>query len=137
MRSLLFAPLLVTPFLLAATLPAAAQDSVSPHSQNAGNLTGGSGSVASKLPSPGVTDDSPVNYLKAARTALASGKTGLAQESLERAESRLLDRDVAPSRADVPSSNPSVVAISEILQSLGAGKKSQAMQELNALIGTM
>ena len=139
MRPLWIAPLLMTPLLLAA-LPATAQNSASPMSNNAGNLMGGMGGMsgtAAKLPIPSVADDSAQSYLKAARSALAAGKTGMAQEALERAESRLLDRDVAPSQAASPSSDPSVTAISQILQNLGAGKKAEALQLLDALIAKM
>ena len=46
-------------------------------------------------------------------------KTGLAQQSLEMAESRLLDRSVPMGRADVPDRAPAVAAIDSALRDLG------------------
>ncbi len=57
--------------------------------------------IAPSLPTPERGDGSPPRaFLEAAQRALVLGRTGEAQEALERAESRLLDRSVAPSRAE-------------------------------------
>src|SRR5579862_2271701 len=51
--------------------------------------------IAPNLPSPSVGQDSPpAAYLRAARTALLQGRTGEAQQALEMAETRALDRSV-------------------------------------------
>jgi hypothetical protein len=125
--------------LMAAPAVAFAQIGGSTLMQDAGALMGGaSGSgLVGKLPVPQVTDDSALSYLKAARSALASGKKGLAQEALERAESRLLTRDVAPSQAGAPSTDPSISEISKALQALASGQTSTALQVVDALIAKM
>ncbi|MCA7119024.1 MAG: hypothetical protein LGL72_06385 [Acidibrevibacterium sp.] len=132
---------LVFPLLTVTLLatPALAQSNGSSLMQDTGALMGGaSGSgLASKLPIPAVSDDSALSYLKAARSALAGGKTGLAQEALERAESRLLTRDVAPSQAGAPSTDPSISEISKALQALASGQTSTALQVVDALIAKM
>lgn len=131
----------VVPLLSLALLaaPAFGQSGGSSLMQDAGSLMGGaSGSaLATKLPIPQVTDDSALSYLKAARSALAGGKTGLAQEALERAESRLLTRDVAPSQAGSAISDPSISEISKALQALGSGQTSTALQIVDGLIAKM
>ena len=128
---------LLSGILLAA--PAFAQSGGSSLMQDATSLMGGAtgSGLASKLPVPQVTDDSALSYLKAARSALAGGKTGLAQEALERAESRLLTRDVAPSQASSAISDPSVSEISKALQALATGQTSTALQVVDALIAKM
>ncbi len=129
-------PLLGLAFL---TAPAWAQSGGSSLMQDAGSLMGGGGAggLMGKLPVPQVSDDSALSYLKAARSALAGGKTGLAQEALERAESRLLTRDVAPSQAGSAISDPSISEISKALQALASGQTSTALQVVDALIAKM
>ncbi len=122
------------------TAPAWAQIGGSSLMQDAGSLMGGgagASGLTGKLPVPQVTDDSALSYLKAARGALAGGKTGLAQEALERAESRLLTRDVAPSQAGSAISDPSISEISKALQALASGQTSTALQVVDALIAKM
>ncbi len=123
-----------------AAAPAWAQTGGASLMQDAGSLLGGAASqsgLAGKLPIPQVPNDSALSYLKAARNALAGGKKGLAQEALERAESRLLTRDVAPSQAGSAISDPSVGEISKALQALASGQNSTAIQILDALIAKM
>ena len=129
---------LLSLILFTAPAPAWAQSGGSSLMQDAGSLMGGGASgLTGKLPIPQVTDDSALSYLKAARSALAGGKTGLAQEALERAESRLLTRDVAPSQAGSASSDPSISEISKALQALASGQTSTALQVVDALIAKM
>lgn len=76
-------------------------------------------SIAPNLPGPMVAPDAGAGaYLQAAPRALRHGKTGLAQQSLEMAETRLLDRSVPLGRADVPDRAPSVAAIDTALGDL-------------------
>ena len=87
--------------------------------------------IAPILPDPGVTGG-PEEFLTAARRALAAGRTGEAQEALERAESRLLDRDVAPSEAGAPATDPRVAAIAAARQALSVGNTPAALREIEA-----
>jgi hypothetical protein len=102
-----------------------------PLSDKASNATAGDTSsvIAPRLPTPSVGDDAgPRAFLQAAERALILGRTGEAQEALERAESRLLDRDVAPSRAGEPSAQPLVTTVGNARQALAAGDRDGAMR---------
>ena len=67
--------------------------------------------IAPNLPSPQLGPNaSPVDYLRAAQSALAAGQTGEAQQALEEAQTRLLDRSVAYGQTNNPSDNPAVAA---------------------------
>jgi hypothetical protein len=91
--------------------------------------------IAPNLPSPNVGDNaSAPDYLTAARNALAAGRTGEAQQSLEMAQTRLLDRSVPLFQTNTPSSNPVVGQISQALQALAAGDRSQCMRLIEAAI---
>ncbi len=51
--------------------------------------------IASALPAPAVGEDAPpADLLRAAESALAAGRAGEAQEAMEMAQTRLLDRSV-------------------------------------------
>jgi len=58
--------------------------------------------------------------------ALHTGRTGEAQEALERAETRLLSHSVYPMQIGQLSTEPSVSRIAEARQSLGRGDLAQA-----------
>src|SRR5262249_42495878 len=61
-------------------------------------------SIAPVLPSPVVGEDAPVQaYLQAARSALVAGRTGEAQQALEMAQTRALDRSVPLFQTNAPS----------------------------------
>lgn len=108
-----------------------------PMSPNASNITSGDtrSPIAPRLPTPNVGDDSsPSAYLRAARQALTSGQTGAAQEALERAESRLLDRSVVPSRADEPDHGPRISDITAARDALAAGDRGRAIQAIDAAL---
>ena len=60
-------------------------------------------------------------YLNAARAALVAGRTGEAQQSLEMAETRALDRSVAADQADAPSHSRFIARIAEARRALGDG----------------
>jgi len=75
--------------------------------------------IAPHLPTPSVGDDgSPRQYLMAARQALSAHRTGEAQQALEMAETRALDRSTAPAAASMPDQNPMVRQISLALDAL-------------------
>jgi hypothetical protein len=90
--------------------------------------------IAPALPTPPLGNDaSPRDYVRAARDALAAGRTGEAQQSLEMAETRALDRSVTPEAANVPDPNPSVTQIRNALQVLGEGNRGQALAMIDAM----
>ncbi|MDE2517232.1 MAG: hypothetical protein KGL12_14490 [Rhodospirillales bacterium] len=85
--------------------------------------------IAPTLPGPGLGENaSSDSYLRAARAALAAGQTGVAQESLGRAETQLLSRSVPQGETMRVSSNPRVTMIEQARKALGAGDRAGAMQ---------
>jgi len=91
--------------------------------------------IAPNLPSPVMSPNaSPVDYLRAAQSALAAGQTGEAQQALEQAQTRLLDRSVAYGQTNNPSDNPAVAQISQALQALAAGDSGRCMQMIQSAI---
>lgn len=110
-----------------------------PQSSRASNIGGAPvQTLAPQLPSPNVDDNAaPRAFLLSARAALASGRTGEAQEALERAESRLLDRSVAYGRQDTPASGPEVNQVAQARRALGAGNTARALELMDAALGAM
>ena len=106
-----------------------------PKSDNAGNLNPQTtrSLLAPNLPSPPAGDDLQTLLLDA-RTSLQAGRTGQAQEALERAETRALDRSVTKGSEHVPAANPVVSRISAALQALGAGQSAQAILLIDAAV---
>ena len=84
--------------------------------------------IAPVLPSPPIpSSDPPQTFLYAARRAVEAGRTGEAQEALERAETRLLDR-VEPASPSAGPYNRQVVAdIASARRSLAARDRSAAV----------
>jgi hypothetical protein len=123
MRTLiLFAPLLLT-------VPAEAQP-IMPDEQPR--------IVIAALPAPSVPENSPPSaYLQAAQAALAAGRIGQAQEALEMAQTRLLDRSVPLGQTNDPSDNPAVGQISQALQALQARDRAGCMHWIETAIGTL
>ena len=97
----------------------------SPFSANASNITGQDtrSEMAPRLPDPAAANNSPQAYLAAAQRALASNRTGAAQEALERAETRLLSRSTDPSMAGTPDPAPMV-------QQIGAARRALAARDM-------
>jgi hypothetical protein len=78
--------------------------------------------VAPVLPSPPVSNDAMArDYLRAARVALVAGKTGEAQQSLEMAETRALDRPVARGQENLPNASTFIARIADARRVLGNG----------------
>ena len=91
--------------------------------------------IAPNLPSPPVGPNaSAVDYLRAAQTSLQAGRTGEAQQSLEMAQTRLLDRSVPMGQTNNPSDNPAVTQMSQALEGTGAGDRAQTMQLIQSAI---
>lgn len=108
-----------------------------PLSDKAGHILPGhdGGRIAGRLPTPPVDENAgPRDFLLAARGALAAGRTGEAQEALERAETRLLDRSVPLFKTNEQSRDALVQQIQDVLHTLGAGDRMAAMQLLEQAI---
>ena len=107
-----------------------------PMSHAASNLPGQAvrPEVAPSLPAPAVTGNQPSDFLRAAQGALAAGRTGEAQQAMEMAQTRMLDRSVPLGQTNVPASNPLVAQISQALRELGAGNREASMQALQATL---
>src|ERR1700750_423983 len=72
------------------------------------------GKPLAPLPAPNVDDNAPASaFVQAAEVALAAGSPGEAEEAIERAESRLLDRDIDPRRIQDPSGNPVIALLAQ------------------------
>jgi hypothetical protein len=90
--------------------------------------------IAPALPTPAVGADAGTRaYLKAAHDALVAGRTGEAQQSLEMAETRQLDRAVPPDQANSPDPDPTVSQIQHALRSLGNGDRGRALNIIDAM----
>jgi hypothetical protein len=89
--------------------------------------------LAPTLPVPAVPDDIRA-LLVAARQALAAGRTGEAQEALERAETRALDRSIVVGTENVPARGPVISGIGRARHALSAGDIRSALVEINAVL---
>ena len=75
--------------------------------------------IAPRLPDPSVgANGSPEQYLAAARQALSRHRTGEAQQALEMAETRALDRSAGPDAANSPDQNPMITQIGKARDAL-------------------
>lgn len=91
--------------------------------------------IAPNLPSPSLGPDAaPADYLRAAQSALQAGRTGEAQQSLEMAQTRLLDRSTPPFQTNNPSDNPAVRQISQALKALADGDQARCMQLIQSTV---
>jgi hypothetical protein len=85
--------------------------------------------IAPTLPPSSVgTDATTHDYLRDARAALIAGRTGQAQQSLEMAETRALDRSVVQGQTNTPSDSQLVADIREARHALGGGDRTHAVQ---------
>lgn len=108
-----------------------------PLSDRAGNILPAENGppYAARLPDPPVDDNASVSsFLLAARGALAAGRTGEAQEALERAQTRALDRSVPLFHTGDPIRDPLIERIHAVLTALGGGDRMQAMEVLEQAI---
>jgi len=108
-----------------------------PLGTNASNIDANNtrSTIAPNLPSPPIgANANAVDYLRAAQRALQAGRTGEAQQSLEMAQTRLLDRSVPQEQTSNPSDNPAVTQVSQALKALAAHDRMQAMQLIDSAI---
>jgi hypothetical protein len=116
------APIPLTPIPLA--LPPHPAPPVAEKSAPPATPPGGTSSIVATLPTPALSPEaSPADFLRAARGAVAAGRTGEARSSLEMAQTRLLSRVVDAGRESVPSDNAAVKEISEALGALSANDR--------------
>jgi len=109
----------------------------SPLSTTAANTTSANtrSGIAPRLPDPNAASSTPEAYLAAARNALAQGKTGMAQEALERAETRILSRSTDPSMAATPADMPLIQQIGAARQALANRDTRGAQAAIGAALG--
>ena len=90
--------------------------------------------VAPALPTPAVGPSAPpITFLRAARFSIAGGRTGEAQEALERAETRLLD-DTAPPGVAAP---PGLADTRAARQALAVRDPAAAARNVDAAIAAL
>lgn len=107
---------------------------LSPHASNTGAGDVRS-TIAPTLPEPDVGENAtPQQLLLAARASISAGRTGQAQEAMERAQTRLLDRATPLFQTDRPSAHPAVAQISTALRALGAGDRAGAIRAIDAAV---
>ena len=85
--------------------------------------------VAPNLPTPAIGENATVrDYLLVARSALAAGRTGEAQQALEMAETRALDRSVPLFQTAAPIVDAQVARIENALHTLAVGERLEAIR---------
>ena len=93
--------------------------------------------IAPTLPQPAVGENATTqDYLRAARAALTTGRTGQAQQALEMAETRSLDRSVAQGQTNTPSDNQLVSRIRDARRALGGRDSAQAIQLIDLALSS-
>lgn len=85
--------------------------------------------LARPMPAPALPEGAtPEAYLQSAAQALAAGRLAEADEAMERAETRALDRSVRPSQANIPDPNKLVHQIAAARGALASGDRAKALQ---------
>jgi hypothetical protein len=93
--------------------------------------------IAPHFPTPKVGHDATADaYLGDAERALKAHRTGEAQQALEMAETRLLDRSTLATNADQPAHNPQVEQISMARQALGHGDSKGATNDIKLALAS-
>ena len=131
-RSVISLALAATGILSALWLTGATQ--AQPVTRPASNITpyDARSVIAPALPVPPVPSADPTSvFLTAARSAVAVGRTGEAREALERAETRLLDRDLPSAAAAVPDNQQVMLAIGAARRALAAHDRQTAITAID------
>jgi hypothetical protein len=76
------------------------------------------------------------DYLRAARASLVAGRTGAAQQSLEMAETRALDRSVPQGQTNAPSASQLVSEIRDARHALASGDRAHAIQLIDLALAS-
>ncbi len=93
--------------------------------------------IAPTLPPPAIGEHATTqDYLRAARAALVAGHTGQAQQSLEMAETRSLDRSVVQGQTSTPSGSQLVSRIRDARHALGSGDRRHAIQLIDLALSS-
>ena len=90
--------------------------------------------LAQTSPPAGQAGDSgarPEDFLKSAQQDVQHRRAAAAQEALEQAETRLLDRSTLASEASQPDSSPAVQAISQAISAVGKHDWQTAKQQID------
>jgi hypothetical protein len=94
--------------------------------------------IHTALPAPDLSENAkPSDFLRAAQSAVAAGRKGMAEESLEMAQTRLLDRSVPLGRTHDQSKSPAVAQISQALQALNAGDRESCLRSIQAALASV
>jgi hypothetical protein len=106
-----------------------------PRSDRAGNLDAATthSALAPNLPAP-QNSGGVRALLMEARQDLAADRSGAAQEALERAETRALDRSVPVGSEHIPAGDPVVSAVSQARAALAAGNMRGAIGIIDAAL---
>ncbi len=95
------------------------------------------GTYAPNLPAPALPENArPSDFLRAAQGALAAGCTGEAQQALEMAQTRLLDRSVPLGQTNDPSNDAAVRQISQALRALSESDRAGSMQQIQSAMAS-
>ncbi len=90
------------------------------------------GDIAPRLPVPAANGNTAEAYLTAASRSLSRRQTGAAQEALERAETRLLDRSVPAGQANMPEQDPRLTQIADARRALASRDYAGAQRSIQA-----
>jgi hypothetical protein len=94
--------------------------------------------IAPALPLPPLPSaDPPSAFLSVARGAVQAGRTGEAQEALERAETRLLDRTLSATAVAAPDSQQAVLAIGAARRALAARDRRAAIAAIDGALAAV
>jgi hypothetical protein len=95
------------------------------------------GIVLPPLPAPNLPEDArPSDALRAAQGALAAGRLGEAEDALEMAQTRMLDRSVPLGQTNNPSDNPTIGQITQARQALAAHDRAGCMQLIQTALAS-
>jgi hypothetical protein len=105
-----------------------------PASTQASNINGSDARspIAPRLPTPaGGPGEDARDYIRDARQALAHHRSGEAQQAIEMAETRTLDRSVLATDVNTPDQNPRIMALEAARQDLAKHNWSGADRHLS------
>jgi len=102
-----------------------------------GHVPGIGESLPRSLPPSAIGEDATAtDYLRSARASLVAGRTGQAQQSLEMAQTRALDRSVAQGQGDVPDDSLLVSRIYDARCALGDHDNAHAIQLIDLALSS-
>ena len=110
-----------------------------PLSNNASNIGPADtrSTIAPTLPAPAIGNEGASHdYLRAARASLVGGRTGQAQQSLEMAETRALDRWVPAGQTAAASDSQFVSRIRDARDALAGGNRARTIQLIDLALSS-